>query len=318
MPGIAVVTNPRSRQNRRNPRIAGQLSYLLGERGEVAQPGNLEELVDTARRYRDREIDVLAINGGDGTAHVVLTAFARAYGDAPLPPVALLRGGTMNTVASGLGLHGKPASLLASLVDRYHRREPFALVERNLLRVDGAEPQYGFLFGNGIVSNFLEVYYEGSDPTPLKAATVLIRGVASILVGGALAKRLMRPTRVTIKTDTASWPAQDYLTVTAGTVDDMGLRFRPFPEAPRHPGYMQVLGIACRPVDVLWQLVRMRMGLLTNHPDISSSLTRRFELQSDRPISYMIDGDFHMGGETLRVDVGPTVRLILPDSEAGA
>lgn len=315
MPGIAVVTNPRSRQNRRNPRIAGQLSYLLGERGEVAQPSTLSELVETAKKYRDREIDVLAINGGDGTAHVVLTAFARAYGGAPLPPVALLRGGTMNTVASGLGIRGKPATLLSSLVDRYHRQEPFALVERSLLKVDGEEPQFGFLFGNGIVSNFLEAYYEGSEPSPLKAASVLTRAVASTLVGGALSARLMRPTRVAMKTDTGAWPMQDYLTVTAGTVDDMGLRFRPFMEAPRHPGYMQVLGIACRPVDVLWQLVRMRLGLLPNHPDISSSLTRRIELQSDQPISYMIDGDFHVGGTSLRLETGPTVRLVLPEEE---
>ena len=59
--------------------------------------------------------------GGDGSASVTLSAFARVYAPATLPPVALLRGGTMNTVANGCGVsRGSPDSLLSSLASRVH------------------------------------------------------------------------------------------------------------------------------------------------------------------------------------------------------
>lgn len=312
MAGIAVVTNPRSRANRRNPAIAGQLAYLLGSKGEVAQPKDLDELVETARRFRDLGIDILAINGGDGTSHTVLTAFVRAYGDAPLPPVALLRGGTMNTVASGIGVRGTPAELLGRLVARYHSGEPIGTVERSLLCVPGDVPQYGFLFGNGLISNFLEVYYEGSEPSPTKAAWILTKAVLSAFVGGELVRRLMRPVELEVLVDGKPWPWHRYLTVAVGTVDDIGLRFRPFHEAPKMIGHLHALGFACGPMDVVMELPRIRMAHATKHPDIGSAVAQRLVMRAERDIPYMIDGDFHVGGQSLEVSVGPRVKLLLP------
>lgn len=312
MPGIAVVTNPRSRQNRRYPAIAGQLAYLLGERGQLAQPKDRAELVEAARRFRDHGVDVLAINGGDGTAHVVLTAFLEAYGKDPLPRVALLRGGTMNTVASGLGIRGTPAELLGRLVARYHGGEPLAEAERNLLCVPGETPQYGFLFGNGLISNFLEVYYEGAEPSPTKAAWILARAAWSALTGGPLFARLMRPVTLEVEVDGETWPAAPYLAVGAGTVDDIGLRFRPFHLAPRHPGHLHAVAFGCTPARIVAELPRIWLARPTASPDIRSVVTRRLVLRAEAPIPYMIDGDFHAGARELVVEAGPRVRVVLP------
>lgn len=130
MSGIGVVTNPRSGKNRRNPGLVRQLAYVLGDRGELQQPGDLDDLARVAQGFRERAIDVLCINGGDGTIHKVLTALVRVYGTDPLPIVALLRGGTMNTTARNLGLRGRAEDLLGTVVSRYHAGDPLALVER--------------------------------------------------------------------------------------------------------------------------------------------------------------------------------------------
>lgn len=312
MPGIAVVTNPRSRQNRRNPAMAGQLAYLLGDRGRVAQPHSIEELVEQAKRFREAGVDALAINGGDGTAHVVLTAFVKAYGDEPLPPVALLRGGTMNTVAAGLGVKGTPAMLLDALVRRYHSGEDFPIAERHLLKVGAEDPQYGFLFGNGLLANFLEAYYEGSEPSPTKAAWLLLRACASAAVNGALIQRLTRPAEVEVEVDGQVWPARSFLTVGAGTVDDIGLGFRPFFESLRHPGRMHALGLACSPFTVVKQLPRIWLAKSTEAQDIYNATPERMVIRGERPQSYMIDGDFHNGGQSIEVSVGPAVKFVLP------
>ncbi len=312
LPGIAVVTNPRSRQNRRYPAIAGQLAYLLGERGQLAQPKDRVELVDAARRFRDHGVDVLAINGGDGTAHVVLTAFLQAYGADPLPRIALLRGGTMNTVASGIGVRGTPAELLGALVARYHSGEPFPEVERNVLCVPGETPQYGFLFGNGLISNFLEIYYEGAEPSPAKAAWILARAAWSALTGGKMLERLMRPIELEVEADGEVWQRASYLSIGAGTVDDIGLRFRPFHLAPRHPGHVHAVAFGCPPAALVGELGRIWLARPTAHPGIRSAVTKRLVMRANAPISYMIDGDFHTGEQTLTVEVGPRLRLILP------
>lgn len=311
MPGIAVVTNPRSRQNRRNPQMAGQLAYLLGDRGEVAQPQDRASLVEAARRFRDRGVDIVAINGGDGTAHVVLSAFMQAWEGAPLPMVALLRGGTMNTIASGIGVRGRPTDLLGALVARYHSGEPMPLVERNLLCVDMQPAQYGFLFGNGLISNFLEIYYEGSEPSPLKAAWVVTQGIVSVAIGGELGKRMMRPLEVEVFAGDQHWPLRPYLTVTAGTVDDIGLRFRPFFESVRHPGHMHLVGIGCSPWEIVKNLPRIRLAMPIEAPNTQALVTTEFTLKANRPIPYMIDGDFYPGQEELRVKIGPRLRMIV-------
>jgi diacylglycerol kinase family enzyme len=311
VPGIAVVTNPRSRQNRRNPGIAGQLAYTLGTRGQVAAPRDRAELVEVAARFRDAEVDVLAINGGDGTAHVVLTAFLAAYGDRPLPPVALLRGGTMNTVASGLGIRGTAATLLDALVRRYHQGEPFPTAERHLLVVDGAEPRAGFLFGTGLLANFLEAYYEGAEPSPAKAALLLARAALSAVIDGAFIRRIMRPTEVEAEVDGVRWDATRFLSVCAGTVDDIGLGFRPFYESVRYPGRMHALGLHCSPLDVVRALPRIWRALPIEHPEVDSAVAGRLVLRSSTPIAYMVDGDFHQGDREITARVGPSVRFIL-------
>lgn len=285
---------------------------MLGERGHMAQPHSREELVEVARRFRDHGIDILAINGGDGTAHTVLTAFLQAFGTDPLPPVALLPGGTMNTVASGIGLRGHAAEVLGALVNRYHQGEPIASVERNLLCVPGEQAQYGFLFGNGLISNFLEVYYEGSEPTPRKAAWILAKAVLSAMVGGGLIRRLMRPIELEVEVNGETWPATNWLSIGAGTVDDIGLRFRPFHLAPRHPDHIHAVAFGCTAMQLVGQLPRIWMAKETVAPGIRSLVTPRIVMRAKHSIPYMVDGDFHEGGSTLTVEAGPRIRLLLP------
>ena len=117
MAGIGVVLNPKSSRNRRNPRAASRLARVLGDAGVVREAHSVEELRRIAEEFRALSIDVLAIAGGDGTNHVTLTGFLAVYGDRALPKVALLRGGTMNTVANSIGVRrGRSESLLEGLV----------------------------------------------------------------------------------------------------------------------------------------------------------------------------------------------------------
>ena len=138
MSGIGVVLNPKSRRNLRDPGAALRLSRRLGDHGVLRTAGSVEELYRIAEDFRRVDIDVLAISGGDGTGHVTLTGFLNVYGGHTMPHVALLRGGTMNTVANSVGVRrGKPEGLLGRLIHAYAQRAiaPLAGVERHVMHV---------------------------------------------------------------------------------------------------------------------------------------------------------------------------------------
>lgn len=312
MSGIGVITNPKSRRNLRNPRLAGQLAYILGERGELAQPADLNALAAVAQRFRERDIDILCINGGDGTMHAAMSAMVKAYGDHPLPRIAILRSGTMNTIAHGLGVKGNASEILDYVVQRYHAGDVMPTKRRWLMSVDGEH--YGFLFGNGLIARFLEVYYEGSEPSPTKALWLLLRACASAAVGGAFIKRLLTPFRGTANLDGVEWPMHEWMTVSAGTSDDIGVGFRPFFKALSHPNAMHVVGVASMNAMVLVrQLPRIWRAKQVRSPDIYDDVARKLVLTSDQPISYMIDGDFHRGGTSVTVSMGPAVDFVVPE-----
>lgn len=308
MAGIGVISNPRSGRNKRNPKLARKLAYILGERHILAEPDRLESLHEVARHFKEHDIDVLCINGGDGTAHLIFSVFLEVYGDKPLPMVALLRGGTMNTMARNLGITGSPEDILGRVVQLYHSDEPFSVIERNLMVVDGK--QAGFLFGNGLISSFLEVYYEGGDASPWKAFKLVVYTVASAIIGGKLIQRLTEPVRCKVRVDGVLWPHEQFVAVSAGTVADIGMGFRPFYAAPGHPNHMHAVGFACTIGEIVKGLPSIRLARSTGNPNVLEAVAKRMTLEADQPIAYMVDGDFHKGGQLVTVEVGPRIKFI--------
>jgi len=138
MPGIGIVTNPNSRRNLRYPDQVQRLGYILGDgkESEHALTQHPDDIVQVAERFRDHGIEILALNGGDGTNHVTLSAFIDVYGDEPLPKIAFLRGGTMNTIANAVGVRGLPGSILLNIAEKYHLGQPFEISERDMMCVE--------------------------------------------------------------------------------------------------------------------------------------------------------------------------------------
>ena len=95
-------------------------------------------------------IELVASAGGDGTNHQTISGLVHTYGDAKLPYFAMLRGGTMNTVANSFGIpRHRPETLLSLYQQAYARRSirPMRFVERNVLRV---ADHCGFIFGTAL------------------------------------------------------------------------------------------------------------------------------------------------------------------------
>jgi diacylglycerol kinase family enzyme len=313
MAGIGIITNPHSRRNRRYPEQMRRLGYVLGQDDSYEMTNRIEDVARVAEQFKKSDIDILALNGGDGTNHVTLSTFIDVYGDTPLPRITFLRGGTMNTISNGIGIKGKPSRLLANLVEKYYTKQPFETTRRDMLKViDSTGTRYGFIFGNGVVSNFLEAYYDTGNPTPITAAVLLSKAVGGLPFGGRLAKDLMRPFTAQLDFGNGdSLPERDYTSVLAATIDQIGLGFRPFIRSEEKPGTFHLLALTAGPFEIVRELPNIRMGR-SIHPDRGlSKVADSVTVRSDKPITYTIDGDMHTSDGPVTLEAGPRVEIIV-------
>lgn len=319
VPGIGVVLNPKSGRNLRDPRAASRLSRALGDHGILREAGSIDELYRIAEDFLRFDIDVLAISGGDGTNQVTVTGFLDVYGGAIMPKIALLRGGTMNTVANSVGVpRGRPEGLLGRLVREYALRGALELenVERQVMRIAharGGGSRCGFLFGTGVVHGFLAEYYRDGQTSPLVAVKTLARGIGSALVRGNTIRRMARPFRGSVAfEDGVHWEERDFLAVAAGTISHIGLNFKPFHRFGDRPGCFHMLGIHASPLSLVRELPRVHRGQAMRPGKALEALSSRAVIRSATgKVDYMIDGDLHEARGEVEITTGPRVKLVV-------
>jgi diacylglycerol kinase (ATP) len=308
--GIGLVFNPRAGANKRDPGAAKRLARQLGDHGVVAVPHSLDELSRAAEDFRRQNIEVLGIAGGDGTNHVTLTHFHDVYGAEPLPTVAFLRGGTMNTVANSLGLpKGRPEGLLDRLVRRYLETPKLQALDQRTMNIQG---NLGFLWGLGVIPAFLTEYYNAGSPSPWTGFKTLSRAIGSSVVGGAMIKRMGRPIEVEMEFEGGERvERRPFFSVGAGTIADIGLGFRPFHLTSGAPGYFHMQAITTTPMGCVAELGRIHRAEPMRGGKAIDRLLRRLVVRTTEPtFRYMIDGDLlERPGPEMTIEVGPLVRI---------
>jgi diacylglycerol kinase family enzyme len=311
MAGIGIVNNPRSRRNQRLPMTSVRLRALVAGHGILADASTQEELAAALDCFEERGIDTLGVNGGDGTAHVVLTAAAARW--KRLPRILLLRGGSMNTVADGHRLHGTPESILERYLERRRRGPPPELFERDLLRVEGPglEPRCGFIFGTGAVVAFLEAYYTTRRPLPAMAALLAARAVASGLARGKFAARLTARERVRVEADGEEWPDERYLGIIAGTVPEIGFGFTPFSRCGEQPGFFHAIGVTGTIAQLVPRLPSIWLGRSWSRAVAMDAVARELVLHGEGPQRFTLDGDLYTAEREVRVVTGPAVQILV-------
>jgi len=308
MGGIGVIVNPRSRRNQRDPRAAVRLAHALGDRGVVRTAQNRDDLARIAEDFRALKIDVLGISGGDGTNYVTITGFLEVYADEPLPPLAFLRGGTFNTVANAVGVpRGRPDGLLARVIRRHAAREPLRSVERHVMRIGN---HYGFIFGTGAIYGFIADYNQAEVRDTLWAAKVLGRASANVIAGRPTPVAQRWEGKVTLD-DGEVFPDRDYLAIGAGTVDQIGLGFRPFYRSDE-PDRFHILGIHTSAMGFVQKLPDIWRARPMGPEHTYDRAVRRAVIEArEGVVRYCCDGDVHDHVGPLVIEAGPRVRILV-------
>lgn len=142
-PLVGVIRNPRSHRNKGLvPELDGQPNVL------TATPRTRIDLAGVLADFAARGIDLLVVDGGDGTVRDVLTCGGPIFG-ANWPPLVVLPKGKTNALAVDLGLPGEwslPEALKALREGRIVERRPIVVDQPGS---DGGKVM-GFILGAGI------------------------------------------------------------------------------------------------------------------------------------------------------------------------
>lgn len=141
-PRVGVIYNPRSHRNKGQDLDCDASPHVF-----VAQPGERDQLPAALCELAKSGIDLLVINGGDGTVRDVLTCGVSVFGD-KWPAIAVLPKGKTNALT--VDLDGPSGWSLQDAIDAYQNGRR---IHRRPMKVTSAQfPEasvLGFIMGAG-------------------------------------------------------------------------------------------------------------------------------------------------------------------------
>lgn len=307
MPGIGIVINPKGKKYQKDPDKIGKLSFIVGDRGSYTATEDLHDLRRVAEEFKTRDIDILAIGGGDGTNHVTLTHFIEAYGEKPLPKVTFLRGGTMNTMANACKIKGTPEKLLSNLIYKYHEGEEFEMTEMDMMQIND---KYGFIFGCGAIYRFMEYYYSGMSPSPPKATWTLLRSITSALLNTKFSRELFKRFDADVWVDGQKWPFANWSALYAGSIPILGLKFRVFHYSKEFQRF-HAAGFSVPPRNILHTIPRLYLGKKPHCDEMLEAPAKEMKIEFAEPMPYNVDGDMLPSAKKVVVKTGPRLKILI-------
>ena len=305
MTGLAIIANPNARRNREWPLAAEQLRKAAPG-APILETRGPQELAGAAKTVAATKPQVIAIAGGDGTVTHTVTALAQAM-DGQLPPLALLGGGTYDSLAP-LGGRGDAEQRLKRLSEALASGSELHIEERDTLLVEG---RCGFRFGIGLPVRFIEEIYAKGGAELWNSARTLLRAFASSLTIGRFARKLYAPMDLRVRLDGEEWPRVPIYGLVCSTVSEAGLGLRPFRRATEQPGAFQALGLTAGPRQFALEMPRLLLGRPARRDRLLEGVGEKLELAARAPLSWLLDGEIYSSKSgKLMVGLGPRVSLV--------
>jgi diacylglycerol kinase family enzyme len=314
---IDVIVNTTARLYTRTPARIETVRRTCEGTADLHLTASVTELHSVCATIASRGTDLVILSGGDGSFMAGVTALERAFGEARLPKIALLPGGTVATVARNWGFSGDPEAHLAEILGR---RRSLQTATRPTLRVRstlGAEERsfIGFIFGTGLVAKFFEVYYAEGSLGYAGAARIVARIFAESFFGGAYARRVLEPLPCALFVDGRKLDPTAWSLICAAVIRDLGIHMQVTYRAGEdlHRPHLVASPLPPRALGPRAPLVLA--GKRIGGPGHFDDLVREFVIRFDPDGPFVLDGDM-LRAEEVRVMAGPSIEVVLPPSRA--
>ena len=305
---IGVLNNLRS--GRGQVRVESALSLLRSHPDVLHVETASASLVPEALADFEREgVELLVVNGGDGTLQRLLTELLSRDEGSWLPAIAPIRGGRTNVSAIDLGAHRDPVRSLADLIAAGRAGElKDRAVERAVLRVDlGPEDgvHYGIFFGAGMLHRAVQLtpryFPEGRAQGLFGAAAV-----TGTLLGRAALGRLggvMKADKMRAAFDGEPRPPREYRLVMATTAERLFFGMRPFWGSG--PGPVRTTLMAAD----AWRMTRAAPGILRGRPAPWVGPDCGYESHNSDHVEFQLDCGTTLDGELYAERPDRTIEL---------
>jgi diacylglycerol kinase family enzyme len=307
MSRIPVIVNPHSKRNKKRPgKSVSILNKIGGDSVDVIATSTIDELDALAGKCVNSDISCVCISGGDGTIHQVITRFIAVFGSTPLPAFVILKDGTINNISHTVELRGSGYSILRRLLRSMESGKALSLHRRTTMKIGD---RYCFLFGTGFTTNLLSAIYEGGNKDTMKVLRVAARAFREGIFSPG-SSDLFRSFRGTVAIDGREIPRRDFLGILAGTVEHVGLGFRPLSPLDAEKGTFHIIATGVTPMVFARNIVGLARGKHLQHPDHFDRYAKSAVISGDAPFVYTMDGDLYTAERDLIVETGPVVEIV--------
>jgi diacylglycerol kinase family enzyme len=303
MTRIGVVRNPKSHGNRIRP------PGPTPEGVRLVEPFGRDALRAELEIFARDGLDLLIIDGGDGTVRDVISLLPHTFGEA-LPLLAVLPSGKTNVLAIDLGTPDDWRLEEALIAAR--RSEPM-IKSRPPLRVSWADERpclQGFFFGVGApvkATSLSQKVHKVGFFHNLAVGVTIVTAALGALFGGARDEwREGVPAELVL--DGENQPGGDRFAVVATALKRLPFGLKPF-GAPREG--LKLLDVDAPPHRLLKALPMVLSGKVV--PALEGMGYRR---RDPRQVSlaggapFVLDGEIFEGGE-LTIGLGPALRFLV-------
>ena len=169
-PKIGVLINPLSGGNLNG---LGAIRRVIGENPNVLHQDaqSPREVLEALRQFARRDVNLLAVNGGDGTVQAVLTHLFHHQPFQSMPLLTVLQSGTTSMTARDVGFSGSRVKSLRKLfqwaADGVGQPQ---LIQRPVLEVmsPGHPPRCGMFFGAAAIYQGIQYFHRNVNARGLR------------------------------------------------------------------------------------------------------------------------------------------------------
>jgi len=295
-PTIGLISNPHSRRNRS---LLAKVDTIVANRPNIHHHITqlADEIPSALRGFAQQGVDVLAINGGDGTTAQVFSELIERRPFERQPSVILLPGGTTNMNVGDVGVRGSLIKAVRRMVNWAGTgSDNVQHLSRPILRAEGSvdgKIACGMFFGTGAIIRGIE--YCHNRIHSMGITDELGPGVVTLRTIWGIARKepyFSDPTPIRIEMDAAADPQdRQVVLLLISSLERLFLGLRPYwgsEDAPLHCTWVQ------RPTR---RVFRAFHSVLRGKPNRHAGQENGYFSHNASRLRLWIDGAFTLDGE---------------------
>lgn len=336
MISVALFTNLKSGRNRRDKRRLKKFSSIIGDCGNLYVTGRssdfLADLENKVMQACEDKLDIIAIDGGDGTMSTVLSLLEQHWDSGELPPIAPLNGGTFNILSRRLKV--KDSFKYLNTIVESEEVNNLIVKGIKMMRVsdDSGHKHLSFSSGVGFPVDLLEEAYKKKHLKYFRIGLMAIKALGSAIVGGKYYQQFNKRRKMLVTGEGHAGEIsieENWLGIMAQSIDSLGIpKYLPQPKIFRNAetdGRFHGVGVAMDFRKFLIYFPAIYTGESVHYKDRESEeikpvlaldkQLKSLKIQSEEAFKYHFSGELEFDGQPcltreLNIDAGKNVYFI--------